>query len=298
MAAGKNPFLLALVTLPTRPLTVWLIGTSRTLKGVVVRTSIASGVPEAGNTLSLSLLSATTFDGSTSAWIERFGWITVLGTARFHDVPREPSFGLSGTPTAGRGDGGFRGQHAAKIEADPHRRGGEVGLAGGDEDPQVPVPVLHQGYGAAVGLDALGKVHPVDPQVAASAGAHFAVGDGGRRHRHLRDRHVLAADGRLVRVASAAHRLRGDRVAARRELGQRLRRRHAVGVAARAGHGHRRRGAGRKPAHRHHHAAHASARVSSDRSRRLRRRTGVRSRTSTSGGCSACDLPARGKPGE
>src|SRR5919112_1082020 len=89
-------------TLPTRPLTLCRTGTKCTLKGDVVRTSRAS-VPDAGNRLSPSFDSATLLPGSTSAWIERVGCTNALGTGRFHEVLRLPSFGLSGTPTPGAG---------------------------------------------------------------------------------------------------------------------------------------------------------------------------------------------------
>ena len=68
-------------------------GTNRTLKVELVRTSSASGVPDAGNLLSPSFDSATVLSGSTSARIERFGWISALGTATFHDFESELSSG-------------------------------------------------------------------------------------------------------------------------------------------------------------------------------------------------------------
>ncbi len=91
----------ALLTLPCRPFTLWRTGTNRTLNADVVRTSMASGVPEDGKALSASLASATALAGSTSARMDRLGWMSAFGTGTFQDAFRLPSSGERGTESPG-----------------------------------------------------------------------------------------------------------------------------------------------------------------------------------------------------
>src|SRR5690348_13679822 len=101
MAAVRNESLLASVTLPRRPLAACTTGTRCTVKVDVVWTSMAIGVPDEGNVLLVSSPSATRLSGSTSARMERPGWISEPGTGTFQEALTLPSSGQSGTDGPG-----------------------------------------------------------------------------------------------------------------------------------------------------------------------------------------------------
>ena len=145
------------------------------------------------------------------------------GTGMFHEAPRLPSFGESGTerPLAPRIVS--LSQNAGDGETHSNRGRRQVRLGGGHEHAQEPVPILHQRHGAGVGLDALRQIHPVDPKVE-PGGRRLGVADAGRRGGPVRDVHVLGAGARVVFRSCRRYALCRHRIHARLEARKRGRR--------------------------------------------------------------------------
>src|SRR4051812_35856188 len=77
------------------------MGTNRIRAGATSLTVRACGEPEAGKLLSVSLVSAIDFWGSTSAEIDRPGWSSDGSTDRFQELPSVPSCTAVATGPAG-----------------------------------------------------------------------------------------------------------------------------------------------------------------------------------------------------
>ena len=229
-----------LETLPTTPAT--FTGTNRTLKVDAVRTSIACGA-EVGKLLSPSLDSAIDVRG---IHVGPDGEIWLDQRLRHRDVPRLRERALirgEGSAQARRSDRHGLHERSAAVEPHADRRLRGVALVGRHEDAQVSIAILHQGHRPAVGLHALGQIHPIDLEIERPRDDH-AIAHRRRRHAARHDRGGLASGTGAVVGAAGGDAVRGDGIGTRRETTQGLRRSEVLGEATRPGHRHVGRGAG------------------------------------------------------